>query len=404
MRILIISSVFPAPPTSGDKIRLFYYIQELAKRHLITLVSFFRTDVDNIDALSELTDVCREVYLAKISRLKMYWNLFKHIFSFTPFIVTSYSGTNFNKLVENELNKNKYDIVFLYQIRSTLALPILSQMPKVFDITDVLYENYLQYSKRTSNIIKKVLFFWEAKKLRRYEKRVSDEMLNNYVSSKLDKSYLESAGGKNIIVVKNGITSQNEPVLSGSDDIKKKGVIFIGNLAYPPNHEAANFILKNVWPRVESEMPPAQLYVIGLGGDKLKKRFSHLKRVIFTGYVKSTDEYYNNSQIVLCPLFSGSGIRNKVLEGMARNKVVITTSNIATDLGLTDNQEALVRDSEKDIIMAIKDVLSAPEKYIELRMAALQFVQKNFNWSSIGQQLEKNMSESLEIWRTKHNQ
>jgi len=51
MKILFITARVPYPPNRGDRIRPFYFIKYLSKRHTITVLSFAESEEEKINAV-----------------------------------------------------------------------------------------------------------------------------------------------------------------------------------------------------------------------------------------------------------------------------------------------------------------------------------------------------------------
>ncbi|MCP4653771.1 MAG: glycosyltransferase family 4 protein [Candidatus Omnitrophica bacterium] len=106
----------------------------------------------------------------------------------------------------------------------------------------------------------------------------------------------------------------------------EKFVLFFGQLDYYPNVEAIEIIKKNILPELEKKKAKYKLVICGKGNGKGSlKNFKH-KNLIFKGFVDKIQDYINASDIVITPLKSGSGTRIKILEALACEKKVLSTS------------------------------------------------------------------------------
>ncbi len=106
----------------------------------------------------------------------------------------------------------------------------------------------------------------------------------------------------------------------------EKFILFFGQLNYQPNVEALKIIKKEVIPRLEKRGINYKIVICGKGDGKgLLKEFKH-QNLIFKGFVDKIQDYINASDVVIAPLESGSGTRIKILEALACNKRVISTT------------------------------------------------------------------------------
>ena len=63
------------------------------------------------------------------------------------------------------------------------------------------------------------------------------------------------------------------------------------------------------------------------GRNASKKTIADLKgqNIVFAGEVESSTDFIKDKTVMVVPLFSGSGIRMKIIEGMSLGKCIVTT-------------------------------------------------------------------------------
>lgn len=110
---------------------------------------------------------------------------------------------------------------------------------------------------------------------------------------------------------------------------KREGVPFIlsyfGDLTLPNNYVGVCWFCDNVLPKLSEDV---ELHVAGKGSE----RFSAYERVRVHGFVKDIDAFACQSQIVVAPIFSGAGVKIKVLDAIGYGKPLITTPKGAEGL------------------------------------------------------------------------
>lgn len=108
-------------------------------------------------------------------------------------------------------------------------------------------------------------------------------------------------------------------------NIKTNNLLFIGNMFYWPNAQAASVLVRSIFPKVLKQCPDAHLTLVGLIPPSIKKQCaSHV--VTCTGSVSEINSYLQNATIGLCPVQAGSGMKVKILNYCASGIPVITTS------------------------------------------------------------------------------
>jgi glycosyltransferase involved in cell wall biosynthesis len=138
-----------------------------------------------------------------------------------------------------------------------------------------------------------------------------------------------------------------------------KVVCFMGNLDWGANTDALNWLVGEVTPQVVAVHPQARFRVIGPGGSALRKKLSG-RLVEFTGYVPSVREATADVAVGVVPVFSGTGMRLKLLEFLSMGIPTVTTSLGAAGLPCVDGKHVLIADGTESFAAAVNKLLSDP--------------------------------------------
>ena len=139
-------------------------------------------------------------------------------------------------------------------------------------------------------------------------------------------------------------------------------LLFVG-ADYQPNIDAIKWYLENVYEKVKNK---AILTIVGKGMEKYKSLFER-DNVTVLGTVDDLSLYYNDTDIVIAPLFSGGGMKIKTAEALSYGKIFIGTSE-----SLTGYWENIPEKIKNKFIFR----LNTPEEYIDLLM---QLYEESFN-------------------------
>lgn len=101
---------------------------------------------------------------------------------------------------------------------------------------------------------------------------------------------------------------------------KKLKVGFIGT-AFFANVESAKIISQYIAPKVEGI---ANFYICGNGFEKYKALNS--TNVNVSGYIDSLDDFYNEMDVMIFPIFSGAGMKVKIAESLMYNKPILASA------------------------------------------------------------------------------
>jgi len=83
--------------------------------------------------------------------------------------------------------------------------------------------------------------------------------------------------------------------------------------------------------------------------------------------------------IMLVPLLAGSGVRIKIIEGMAMGKPIITTSIGIEGIECVAGQDVLLADSPEQFADTINKCLADDELKRSLRKNARKFAEENYD-------------------------
>jgi len=151
-------------------------------------------------------------------------------------------------------------------------------------------------------------------------------------------------------------------------------------MSYSPNIQAVRWFLDYCFDEVCRKVDDSITFVIA-GIDPSKEILSYQSdNVIVTGYVDSLSELIALSTLSIAPMQSGSGMQFKILEAMSCEVPVVTTTIGLGDIKAEPNKEIIVKDSPKEFINAVSDIIKHPDKYNKLSKYARTFVVNNHSW------------------------
>ncbi|MCX6706356.1 MAG: glycosyltransferase family 4 protein, partial [Candidatus Woesebacteria bacterium] len=105
--------------------------------------------------------------------------------------------------------------------------------------------------------------------------------------------------------------------------------------------------------------------------------------------LKDIRDAYKNASVLVAPIKGPGGTRLKILEAMASALPVVTTSVGAEGLGVSDNNEALIRDSLDSLADAAISILKDSNLAYRLGKSGKDFVEKNYTWDESADKLDK---------------
>jgi len=106
-----------------------------------------------------------------------------------------------------------------------------------------------------------------------------------------------------------------------------KDLMFVGGFGHPPNIDAVEWFLAEVFPLVLTSLPDVKFFIIGSNPPDSFKEYE-TESVIISGYMpeEKLREYYQSIRIAVAPLQYGAGVKGKVVEAIYNRIPMVTTS------------------------------------------------------------------------------
>lgn len=354
MNILQICSKVPFPPKDGGSIAMNILTQGLmecgnkVKVIAMNTPKHFIKD-EEIDRDYRMRTSYESVLIdTSVKPLDALINLFSgESYNISRF----YSKTFEQKLVE-VLSQQEFDIVHLETLWVTPYVETIRKHSKakiVLRSQNVEYSLWERVAAASTNPLKKAYLNLLSKRLKRYEL----DMLNRYDAilpiTEIDGASFKRSGCKvPMLHVPFGLNASEYKV---SEQPEKITLFHIGAMDWLPNIQAMEWFLENVWDKLLEKHPDIELY---LAGRNMPKNFkgADKRNVVVEGEVPDAKAFMDRHSIMISPLFSGGGMRIKIIEGMAMGKVVIST-----DIGI----EGISAENGKHLLLAAK-----PEEFVNV--------------------------------------
>lgn len=305
-------------------------------------------------------------------------NAFCNLFSSESYNVKRFYSEAFKQLIINTLKKSHYDIVLL---ESLFIMPYLQVIKKyseakiIYRAHNIEHEIWERNAKQTKGLKKNYINLL-AKRLKAYEIEVINQADGIAVITKKDKAELEKLGCKKPITV----TPFGIDISSFKDETKNENnsVYHIGSMDWMPNQEGLKWFLTEVWSKVLAKNKDAKFNLAGKNMPNWLSNYQQ-KNVTIFGQVPSAINFMNNNSILVVPLFSGSGMRIKIIEAMALGKLVIATTLGAEGISYKHKENIIVANTADEFAESISYYLSNIKEQKEIALAGQQLVHSNYD-------------------------
>lgn len=376
MRIAVLASRFPYPLERGDKLRMYHQLRYLSTQHEIHL--FCTTDVVPTESqLAELKQYCKSVAYWHIDTPTYVINVLKRFSSDLPFQCSGIYDRKFHEHIMAKIIEHKIDLVYCQLIRmAPYAADV--KCPVVLDYMDALGVG-MERRVEVSPWYTKKLYRIEARRVQKYEKEVMDMFDHCTIISDQDKALLSVDTKGRLTTISNGIdTTYFEP----DNTAPKYDIVFVGNLGYLPNIEAADILVRQIKMRYFDKYKKSLRILIVGARPSMKVLRLQTEEVKVNAWRKDIRTAYREGKILCAPLFSGTGQQNKILEAMALGIPCVTTSFVNNAIKAENGKEILMADTVAEMVAAIHFLLEDDEVYQTIERNARKFVVNNFQWQT----------------------
>ncbi|NJN34308.1 MAG: glycosyltransferase [Saprospiraceae bacterium] len=335
MKILLLCKKFPFPPKDGEVIAVNTLAKSLklmgAQVTLLTMnTSKHRVDVGNLPR--NFVQNFKNIHAVEVYNHITPFGAVKNLFEKESYHVTRFISDNFSKELEKILRGGeRFDIIQLETVFMTPYIPLIRQFaPKAviaLRAHNVEHEIWKRVAEVTNLAPKKWYLNFLNKKLRRFELENIKKCDILLPITDRDLRIFRLLGYRGSALV----TPVGLPARDYSPNwkifAKSPSIGFIGALDWMPNQEGIRWFLENVWTENThtdtDRWSKLKLHIAGRNAPNWIRNLK-LKNVNFIGEVADAQQFMNEHAISIVPLFSGSGIRVKILEAMMLGRVVLT--------------------------------------------------------------------------------
>ena len=229
---------------------------------------------------------------------------------------------------------------------------------------------------RSSSAVVGLPFAAEARLLRRYEARVAAAADTYSLISAADR---DAPGLEGAAVIQNSVDIEAFPFRDTAD--REPVMIFFGNLGYFHNIAPAVFVATEVLPLVRQRVPAATVRIVGARPAAAVRQLGALDGVEVAGDVPDMAAELERAAVSVLPVFSGSGLKNKVLEAFAGGLPVVTNAlGMQGVEGAAPGREYLAAEGARDIADAAARLLEDPSERRRLASSGRALVEARYSW------------------------
>lgn len=394
MNILLLCNKSPWPPHEGGPIAMNAMAEGLIYAgHNVKILAInsnkYSIEPASIPENYRLKTRIEAVYIDLAVRpVPAFFNLF----SGKSHHVERFISKDFEAALIRILKTEKFDII---QFETLFTTPYLKLIRSLSDARLVLRAHNIEHliweriAVGCNNPLKKFYLSHLARTLKKYELDIVRQLDGIVAITSKDAGFFRQvAGNVPVTDVPFGINFSPEDVPEPEPGFfkRKPSLFHLGSMNWMPNQEGIKWFISKVWPEVHKIYPELKFHLAGRGMPEWLKICAQ-PGIVIDGEVPDATTYMKNHPVMIVPLFSGSGIRIKIIEGMLAGCAIITTRVGAEGIGYTDGENLIIATDARSFVKKIRLLVKNPEMAENIGKNARQLVLKDHSNAALMQKL-----------------
>jgi glycosyltransferase involved in cell wall biosynthesis len=390
LKILFFTYRVPFPQNGGYSIVVCNTIRGLVNLgHDVSLIALnarhdhYELTEDDADLISKINYRAYDIDITVTV-----FDVAVNLFSKTSFNIDRYYDDEFERILVDELRINKYDIIQFEGLRTSLYLSAVRKHSKarlIYRTHNIENQIWARLSLQKTDPFKKSYLKMHAKRIKNYELM----QLNNFdalaVFTLQDKSTLLEYGTKiPIEILPVGINLDHYQPDPSHMEFPS---FFLGSLDWLPNREGIEWFLENFRHDLTEGDLRVKFYV---AGNDIPERFDDYEvmgKIFIQGEVDDALEFINSKAIMIVPLLSSGGMRVKIVEGMAMQKCIISTTLGAEGIHFEDGVNIMIANNQDEFYDAIQRCITDEEFCLQVGANARKLIEEKHDLNKVTRQL-----------------
>ncbi len=389
MKILQLCPRVPFPPVDGGTLGLYNMAKALNMQGAQVKMLAFNTSKHYVDVKSlpeELVSTFQmeTVYLDNRPTI---FSAIKNLFSNQSYHISRFVSKDFENDLIKILQKEQFDIIQLDYLMMAAYIDVIRKYSKaklIYRAHNIEYRIWKRLAESEKNFIKQKYLTLLAERLKNFEFDVINKVDAIVALTEEETKILKEMGAKQPFCIAPTcfFLEEFKPI----PEPEEFSLFHIGAMDWMPNTAGIKWFLKEVWSKVIVTHPQIKLY---LAGNKMPKDFFSFnnENCNVQGRVEDAKIFMAQHSVMIVPLLAGSGIRVKILEGMAMGKPIISTSQGAEGLHYENGKNILIADTPEEFYNAIIECYQSPELRTSLGENARTLAVEYYDMNKVGEKV-----------------
>lgn len=389
MKILQLCPRVPFPPVDGGLLGLYNMAKALHLQGANVKMLAFNTSKHFVNIKEVPEDFVKTYQLETVyldNNLSLF-SAFKNLFSKQSYHITRFISKDFENALIKILENENFDIIQLDYLTMAVYIDVIRKYSKaklIYRAHNIEYRIWKRLAESENNFFKRWYLKLLAERLKNFEYEVINKVDAIVALTEEEAKIFKEMGAKQPICIAPTCFFLEE--FKSAEEPKEFSLFHIGSMDWMPNTTGLKWFLKEVWTKVNATHPQIKLY---LAGNKMPKEFFALSNdnCIVEGRVQDAKKFMAEHSVMIVPLLAGSGIRVKIVEGMAMSKPIISTSQGAEGLHYENRKNILIADTPEEFYNAIIECYQSLELRKSLGNNARKLALEYYDMNKVGEKV-----------------
>lgn len=398
MKILVTCDRYPVSMQDGLALRILHYVRRLSGRHTFDLVCLDRRPEERVETVESLFGrVVRVPYKRRAARTG--FARFRAAFDVHDLYPQSSEARH---QIDSLVASQHYDVI--WDAGGNMMNCLEWARTRVPLLADQVDDSFLRLERDLALAEGAYKRLWLRKQIylqRQFARQFLQRAAAVLFVSPLDAaSFQRVCPAASVVTIANGV---DEDYFAPHAVVPKASVaahelVFEGAMDFEPNVDAAVYLVREILGSIRQRHPDTHLSLVGRSPvDKVRQLASD--NVEVTGFVEDIRPWLARADVFVCPMRSGAGIKNKILQAWAMGLTVVSTPEGACGLSARDGENILIRSSSVDFAHAVSGLLVDHEARRRIGSAGRATVEREYSWTSKAAEFESLLASIAESGR-----
>jgi len=388
-RLLILSHKPPYPKVDGGAVAMAQLLEQLISKGFEIDYLYMTTHKHKGEAFPKHPNLNYQL-VAVNTELKFIPLCLNVLLSSNSYILSRFNDKAFKEEILKKLKTKTYDTIVFESLFTLLYARLVTQnsdAKRIYRSHNIEHHIWDLKSKNEKSWLRKAYLKIQASRLKKEELSLWNHVDDIASISSTDSGFIKDHCITQTHTLGFSIKTKNS---SNSSNEKTKSVDFfhIGAMDWLPNKEALEWLSSSIWPMFNATHKGFSLHLAGKSMI-MPSPYQKLKACVVHGEVSNAEVFMQAHDIMLVPLKSGSGLRIKIIEGLALGKCIIGTSKAFEGIEVETFNQVIIANNTKEFVDAMSFCIENPDTVAGIKANAQKFAKTNFSVSQFDKTLEK---------------